>query len=475
MRSTDRRAREFGLLGILLTGQAMATMDGSILVIAAPSLRANLHASGAELQLVVAAYTLAFAVLVVTAARVGDMVEAPRAFVQGLAAFTLGSLAAGLAPTPEVLIVARGFQGAAAALMTAQVLSIIQRRFRGERRARAIGAYSMILAVGVAAGQIVGGLLVGVNLVSASWRAALLINVPVGAVLLVCARGRLPEMAAGDRHRLDLGGVGLLSAALLALLVPLSFGRDYGWPLWVWPCFAGCVLASWGFTAHERRLQGGDRTPLFDLDLLQRPRVRSGVVAVLLGMSSYAGFVLSITLYLQDGLGFSPLHAGAIFAIYASGFAAASLTWTRVVPAFRERLPVIGPLVMGAAILAVGMITIGGGWPLALTAPLVFGGGMGHACAFSPLANRLTTLVKPTQASNLSGLLLTADFIGMAFGVAAFTGIYLSAAPHGAGRALALASAATATALAATAVCAQHALAPETGVRTTERRLISRH
>lgn len=168
-------------LVILLVGQAMAVMDGSILVVAAPSLRADLHASGAELQLVVAMYTMAFAALVVTGARLGDILGRSRAFGLGLATFTAASLIGGLAPTSSVLIGARALQGAAAALMTPQVLSIIQTTFAGERRARAIGAYSMILAVGVAVGQIVGGLLVTAHLLSDAWRPALLLKAPSGS------------------------------------------------------------------------------------------------------------------------------------------------------------------------------------------------------------------------------------------------------------------------------------------------------
>ena len=141
---------------LLLTGQAMASMDGSILTVTAPSLRADLHASGAELQLVLAVYTIAFATIVVTGARLGDVVGRRRTFLLGLAGFTLASLAGGLAPTTPVLIVARIFQGGCAALMTPQVLSIIQLQFEGQMRARAVGAYSLILAVGVAAGQVLG-------------------------------------------------------------------------------------------------------------------------------------------------------------------------------------------------------------------------------------------------------------------------------------------------------------------------------
>jgi len=156
------------VLVILLVGQAMASMDEEILVIAEPSLREDLHASSAELQLVLAMYTLAFAALVVTGARLGDVIGRRRTFLLGLGGFTLASLAGGLAPTPVALVGARALQGASAALMTPQVLSIIRLQFEGEARARAIGAYSMVLAAGVAVGQMLGGLLVSAQLLTAA-------------------------------------------------------------------------------------------------------------------------------------------------------------------------------------------------------------------------------------------------------------------------------------------------------------------
>jgi len=199
---------------------------------------------------------------------------------------------------------------------------------------------------------------------------------------------------------------------------------------------------------------------LFDLRLLEIPRVGSGVVAVLLGMSCYAGFLLSLTLYLQNGLRFSPLQSGLIFAVYALGFATASLTWTRANEATRQRLPVLGPLVMGAALFAIGVIADHGGWPLVLIMPLLFAGGAGHACGFSPLANHLTTLVEAARAADLSGLILTADFVGIALGTASFVGLYLNVAPHGSAHALAITTCAIAAALVVAAACARSALAP---------------
>lgn len=439
------------LLVILLAGQAMASMDGEILVIAAPSLRADLHASGAQLQLIVGMYTLAFGALVVTGARLGDVLGYRRVFLLGLTAFTLASLAAGLAPTPSVLIGAVGLQGAAAALMTPQVLSIIQQQFAGETRARAIGAYSMVLAAGVATGMVLGGLLVTAHLLAAAWRPALLLNVPVGAAVLLGARRHLPQVAGGARRRLDPAGAAVLSAALIALIVSVTFGRDAGWPIWVWPCLAGCALALAGFVRLERRIAARDDDPLFDLDVLKLPGVAAGVGAVALVMACYTGFLVSLTLHLQGDLGFSPLQAGLIFAAYASGFAAASLTWARAGTAVRGRLPVAGPLVMAAVLLAVGLIARGGVWPVALMTPLLSCGGAAHACAFSPLTARLTTVVGAEQVADLSGLVLMASLIGQVVGVAVFVGVYLSAAPHGSAHAFALTTVALAVVLVAVA------------------------
>jgi MFS family permease len=443
------------VLLILLAGQAMATMDGSILAVAAPSLQQSLGASDAELQLVVAMYTIAFGALVVTGARLGDVLGRRRAFLIGLTGFTISSLIGGLAPNPTVLIVARACQGATGALMTPQVLAIIQLQFEGELRARAIGAYSLILAIGVAAGQVLGGLLVGAHLLAAAWRPALLLNAPIGAALLVGARRGLPAVAPGPPRRLDFAGAAILTVALLALVVPLTFGRDGGWPAWIWPSFAASALALVTFVAVERRV----REPVFDLTILRLPGVAAGVAAVLLIMGSYAGFLLSLTLHLQDGLGFSPLHAGLTFAAYASGFATASLTWTRMSLAARERLPVAGPILMGSALLGVGLVAAGGAWPVAVTTPLLFAGGVGHAFGFSPLANRLTEAVAPAQAADLSGLLITASLVGSVLGVASFVGVYLGAAPDGSAHALARTTGVLAVVLVATAACAYAALA----------------
>jgi hypothetical protein len=244
------------------------------------------------------------------------------------------------------------------------VLSIIQLHFRGDARERAIGAYSMVLAAGVAAGLVLGGLLITADLLGAAWRPALLLNVPLGAIVLLAARTHLPRVAGEAQAQLDPAAATTLSVALLALIVPLTLGRDAGWPIWVWPFFALCATALVVFVRLERHIAARGRHPLLDLHILTVPGVAPGIVAVALVMACYAGFLFSLTLHLQGGLGYSPLAAGLIFATYASGFGTASLTWTRFPRAAADRLPIAGPLVLAATLLMVGRVAAGDAWPV---------------------------------------------------------------------------------------------------------------
>jgi predicted MFS family arabinose efflux permease len=352
--------------------------------------------------------------------------------------------------------------------MTPQVLSIIQLRFDGERRARAIGAYSMILAAGVAAGQVLGGLLVETHLLAAAWRPALLLNAPVGAVLLPAARRALPRIPPLRPRRLDPGGAMILALGLLALVIPLTLGRDTGWQAWVWPCFIASGLGLTLFVRFERRIAASSGDPLFDLSVLARPGVAPGVVAITLVMACYAGFLVSLTLHLQNGLRFSPLHAGLTFFVYAAGFGTASRTWTRARPRLVDALPIVGPLTMGVALLIVGLIAAGGSWPPSLTAPLLFASGVGHALSFSPLASRLTMAVRPDQAADLSGLIMTASLVGQVIGVAALVGVFMWAVPDGSGPALAITTGVLAALLLITALSARRAVAPRSHTKSQD-------
>ncbi len=219
-----RAARPGVLLAIVLAGQFMAVLDASVVNVAAPSIHAGLHASGAGLQLVIAGYTIAYAVLLVTGARLGDLLGHRHMFLSGLALFTAASLGCGLAMSTGLLIALRFVQGVGAAIMIPQVLSLIQRTFTGTSRARAMSAYSAVLAGGVVVGQIAGGLLISADLLSATWRPVFLVNVPIGLVLLAAGWRLLPAGQREPGRGLDIPGLLTLSPAVLALVVPLVLG-----------------------------------------------------------------------------------------------------------------------------------------------------------------------------------------------------------------------------------------------------------
>ncbi|URN00088.1 MFS transporter [Actinomadura madurae] len=405
------------LLVVLLTGQTMVSMDGSIVAVAMPDIASGLHASGALLQLVTGGYIFALAVLVVTGARLGDKLGHRTMFFLGLFGFTAASLACGLTPNGAVLVAARVFQGASAALLLPQVLSLIQLSFEGPARARALGLYSMVLALGVALGQIVGGVIVTVG---GSWRPIFLVNVPVGALLLGTGPRLMPP-AAGRKVRLDIPGVGLLSFGMAALIVPLVLGREQGWPFWTWPCLAAGSVVLGVFCVHELRVS----SPLLDLSVLRRRSVRPGLFAACAVMGAYTGFLFTLALYLQNVLHFSPLEAGLTFVPYTVGFATAGLGWTRLPLRARTNLPTIGLLCFAVAVSILSVLA-GDGWPVFLSIPLLFAAGAGHAAGFSPLVDRITGAVGPAQASSVSALTNTGTLLSNVLAIALFGGVYLS-------------------------------------------------
>src|SRR5262245_22201073 len=281
--SRERRPsaiRPGAILAIVLIGQFMAVLDASVVNVAAPSIHAGLHASGAGLQLVIAGYTITYAVLLVSGARLGDLLGHRRIFLAGLVLFTLASLGCGLAISTTQLVALRLVQGAGAALMIPQVLSLIQRTYTGSGRAKAMSAYSAVLALGVVAGQIAGGLLVSANLFGSSWRPVFLVNVPIGIALIVAGTRLLPA-GQGDAGRgLDLAGLVLLTPAVLAVVIPLVLGQPENWPVWGWLCLAGSVALFAGFAAVERRLEARGGSPLVPGRVLSLPGARSGIVAL---------------------------------------------------------------------------------------------------------------------------------------------------------------------------------------------------
>lgn len=400
----------------------MASMDGSIVSVSAPTIREQLGTSGAMIQLVISGYLLTTGVLLVTCARLGDILGHRRAFLLGLSWFTGASLLCGLAPNAAVLVVARIFQAVGGALMIPQVFSLLQLRYEGAARKRVIGLYSMVLALGVALGQVIGGLVVTANLFGLSWRPAFLINVPIGIALIFAGLRLLPRVESYGRPRLDLVGVAALTFAMAALIAPLIFGRQYGWPAWTWISLAlgGCAVV--GFARYERRV----RQPLLDLEVLRPAGVKPGLAACFIVMGCYTSFVLVLTLHLQATLRFSALEAGLSFVPYALGFALVSLTWTRYPHRTQNLLPATGPIAFAVALATLVLISRRG-WPALGSVPLLLAAGAGHAAGYSPLIAQVSALVEVRLASAMSALNSTGPMLASVTAVAGLGSVYFAA------------------------------------------------
>ncbi|MGW1932964.1 MFS transporter [Streptomyces sp. NPDC001919] len=419
------------LLGVVLAAQFMALLDVFIVNVAAPTIRVELSASGAALQLVVAGYTVAYAVLLITGARLGALLGHRRMYLGGLALFTAASLACGLAAGTGQLIAFRFGQGAGAALMIPQVLSLIRREFAGERRVRALSAYSAVLATGAAAGQVVGGILVTADLFGTGWRPVFLVNVPIGITLLVLGARVLPrdDRTPPTRARaLDLPGLVLLAGAVSLLTVPLVLGQEQDWPLWSRFSLGGSAALLALFGAYESRLARRGGAPLISPRVLRLPGMGRAVLWIAVSMGVNAGFLFTLTLHLQGGLGHSALRAGLTFGPAAVVFGAIGLTWRRLPARFHRALIPGGFVLAAAGALAIGGLLADGGtggWGLHPALGVL---GAGIALAFSPALTGALAAVRPEDAADASGLLATVTQLGQLIGVAAFGTLFLSAA-----------------------------------------------
>ncbi|MEU1341887.1 MFS transporter [Streptomyces sp. NPDC005827] len=417
------------MLAVVLAALFMAVLDVFIVNVAAPTIGSELNASGADLQLVVAGYAITYSVLLITGARLGDRLGHGRVHLAGLTLFTAASLACGLAQGATELIVFRLVQGAGSAVMIPQVLSIIQRTFTGEARVRALGAYSAVLAVGAAAGQVVGGVLVSADLFGTGWRPVFLVNVPVGAALLVLGRRVLPPAAGSGPERargMDLPGLVLLAAAVSLLTVPLVLGQEEDWPLWSWLSLTAAVLLFALFCGYESRLARRGGAPIVAPRVLRHPGMGVAVFRILAVMAVNAGFLFALTLHVQSGLGYSALRAGLTFAPTAVVFGVVALTWRRWPASWQRLLTPAGFALAALGVAGVGLAFHGGGDGGAWLYLAYAGVGAGLALAFSPTLTGALATVRPEDAADASGLLATVTQLGQLIGVAAFGTLFLN-------------------------------------------------
>ncbi|MEU0076179.1 MFS transporter [Streptomyces sp. NPDC006332] len=412
----------------------MSLLDVTIVAVALPSMQRDLHASAPAIQWVVSGYALAFALVLVTAGRVGDAIGRRRIFLLALTAFVVCSAAAGAAPTIELLVVARLAQGLAAGCLAPQNSALIQQMFRGAERGRAFGLFGATVGVSSAVGPVVGGLILMLAGGPQGWRWIFYVNIPVGALALGLGLRLLPRLAPGRRERLDLPGVALLGCGVLSLMLPLVLAESGGVRRLWWLFLVGAALL-FAFARWERRVAARGGQPLLDPELATATRgYAAGAAIATLYFVGFSGVWLVFALYFQNGEGYSPLRSGLAVTPFALGSALAALVAGRLVERLGRLLTVCGlaavVLGLGGAVLSLGLAPAG--LAVWLAAPALFVGGLGSGCVISPNVTMTLRDVPVRMAGAAGGALQTGQRLGGAVGTAALPGLfYVVLGAHG--------------------------------------------
>jgi MFS family permease len=417
---------------VLLAGAFLPIMDFFITNVALPSIDASLHASAAELELVIAGYGVAYAALLVLGGRLGDRYGRHRTFLAALVAFVVASAACGLAPTVGVLIAARVVQGATAALLIPQVLATFHHTLEHERKARALALYGATSGIAAVVGQLFGGLLVSADIAGTGWRPIFLVNVPVGVLVLVMAARIVPDTRSPHPLGVDVPGTVLFAATLTALLAPLTEGHALGWPWWTRLLLAGAVILAAATYVVEKRAERRGEIPLLPPSLLRLRSMSRGLVMVFAFSIGFGAFMFVFALTVQDGLHVDALHSGLAILPMAVLFLAGSLLAPRVITRI-GRTALSGGAVVQLAGLASLVTVIVHDWPhvslWALAVPLALVGA-GQSMLFAGLFRSVLADV-PTHLGGVgSGVLITLQQSGLALGVATLGTLYLALDPH---------------------------------------------
>src|ERR1700761_3388182 len=416
-------------MAVLMAGTFVFVLDFFIVNVAIPSTQAELGASDAQIQLVVATYAIAVASLLILGGRLGDLFGRRRVFVAGLTLFTVSSALCGAAPRIELLLVGRVAQGIGAALFAPQVLSIIGVTYEGEAPPRAVTTYGLTMGLAAAGGQLIGGALIALDLFGLDWRACYLVNVPIGIAAVALAPRAIPESRAEAGERLHPIGAALAPATLVAVVLPLVEGRRQGWPAWTFICLAAAVPLALAFALRQRRLAATGGSPLVHPDLFRERAFTVGVLASVVFYAGMASFFLVLAVYLQEGCGLSALDSGLVFTALAIGYLVASAGAEALAPKFGRQVLAAGGVVRAAALaglaLTVGAIGTGGSPLLLVPALAVDGIGMGLLTA--PLVATVIGGMDSRHAGAASGVLSTAQQVGNTIGVAAIGAIFYGA------------------------------------------------
>jgi EmrB/QacA subfamily drug resistance transporter len=407
------------VLALTSVASLMVMLDMLVVTTALSTIQRALHASLSELEWTVGAYTLTIAVLLMTAAALGDRYGRRRMFVTGLAVFTAASAACALAPGVGWLIAARAVQGAGSALVMPHALALLSAAFPGPQRARALGLFTSTMGLATLGGPMVGGAVVQ----GLAWQWIFWLNVPIGLAVIPLVLLRLEE-STGARARFDLGGVGLVTGGALGLVWGLVRANAAGWGSAevVGSLLTGAVLLA-GFVAWELRVA----EPMLPMRLFRSPAFSSGNAAGFLLYGSVVGSAFLVAQYLQAGLGYSPLGAGLRMVPWTITLSVvAPIAGARVNRVGERRLIVGGLLLQAAGFGWIALVAGAHGAYPALIAPMALAG-TGVSMAMPAAQNAVIGAVPPGAIGTAAGTFNTLRQLGGTFGIAILAAVFASA------------------------------------------------
>ncbi|MBT2211179.1 MULTISPECIES: MFS transporter [Actinomadura] len=423
-------------LSAILAATLLNLLDSTVVNVAAPAIRADLGGSLAALQWMAAGYTLALAVALLTGGRLGDMFGRRPVLLAGATGFLVASAACAFAWSPATLIGFRVVQGLFAAVMIPQCFGLIRDLFGARDMGKAFALFGPVIGLATILGPVVAGVLVDADLFGTGWRAIFLMNLPVGAYALVVGARVLPAPAGTDRSGgMDVTGMLLGGAGMSMLVYPLVQGRELGWPAWSLALLAGSVPVLALFAVHQRRRGAAGRAPLLRLSVFANRSYSSGVLFVVVFFGLIAGFSLAAGMFLQLGLGYTPLHASLAMASWAVGAFVGSAFGSMAMNSLGRHVLHIGLTLMAAGLAALYAVfevagTGLGAWHLA--APLLlFGAGMGMI--FVPLFDIIVAGIADHEVGSASAALESVQQLGASLGIAVLGTVFFGTMDSGTG------------------------------------------
>lgn len=413
---------------VLLLAQFMNLMDVTIVNVAMPSLQRSFQATSSQIEWVVAAYVLVFALGLLPFGRLGDIVGRRRMFVAGIGVFTLASALCGLAPSMPFLIAARTLQGLGGAMMVPQTLAIAQVLFPPHERAMAFSLFGLTAGLASVTGPALGGLLIGADIGGLDWRPIFLVNIPIGAIAVFGAWRFIPSMPGARDMKNDYVGILLAGLAVLLLIFPMIEGREVGWPAWTFMMMAAALPAAALFALWQRRQQARSAPQLLPFALLTNRNFMIGTLMATILLAGIPGFFLVLAIYLQNGNDLTPLQSGLTTMPFSVGVLCASLISGRLGMRWPRRRITAGALALAAAMIWLHFVVAGAGTPLnrlIFAAPLL-AGGLGLGVAIAPMFQTVLANVPPRDAGSGSGALQSFQQVGGAFGVALMGQLFFS-------------------------------------------------